>query len=100
MSTEETPFTRLIRGLISYVAISHSRELGIVSEVMPKARIGKLENLRRCTSIFTLGGRDDCARDIAALTRCNVLNMSIFQSKKRSTSALPRLVMERTLCRP
>ena len=36
----------------------------------------------------------------AASMSCSVWNMSMFQSKKRLTSADPRLVVERTVTRP
>ena len=39
-------------------------------------------------------------RAIAALTYCSVWNMSTFQSKNRSISAEPRLVIDRTSLQP
>src|ERR1035441_4670164 len=54
----------------------------------------------RCASTFAVAGRSRCAFDSAAFTYCNVWNISTFQSKNRSISADPRLVMERTCCSP
>src|SRR5579884_2972250 len=62
--------------------------------------IGKVANVRRCTSIVAVDGSVLCARETAAFTYCSVWNMSTCQSKNRSTSAEPRLVMERTESRP
>src|SRR6266478_2533831 len=45
---------------------------------------------------FAVVGSSLCTRDIAAFTYCSVWNMSTFQSKNRSISAEPRLVIERT----
>ncbi len=54
----------------------------------------------RCASTFAPAGNSRRALDSAAFTYCNVWNISTFQSKNRSISADPRLVMERTCCRP
>src|SRR5260370_19820175 len=62
--------------------------------------MGKLANVKRWASTFALAGSSVCARDSAALTYCNVWNMSTFQSKKRSISAEPRLVMDLTFSSP
>src|ERR1700730_3179228 len=62
--------------------------------------IGKLANVMRCASTFALGGSSVCARESAALTYCNVWNMSTFQSKKRSISAEAWLVMDLTFSIP
>ena len=62
--------------------------------------MGKLAKVSRWLTIFAVGGSDDCTRATAASTSCSVWNMSTFQLKNRSTSAEPRLVMERTCCNP
>ena len=49
---------------------------------------------------FAVGGRLGCTRARAAFTYSRVRNMSFFQSKNRLTSPVPRLVMERTVCKP
>src|SRR5262249_20804796 len=62
--------------------------------------MGKLAKVMRCASTLALEGSSGCTREIAALTYCNVWNISTFQLKNRSISAEPRLVMDRTCCRP
>src|ERR1700730_60479 len=62
--------------------------------------MGKLANVRRWASTFALDGSSACVRDSAALTYCSVWNISTFQSKKRSISAEPRLVMDFTFSSP
>src|SRR5204862_7973347 len=62
--------------------------------------MGKLAKVIRLATTVAVGGISGCTREIAAFTYCNVWNMSTFQSKKRSISAEPRLVMERTCCNP
>src|ERR1700682_3385121 len=62
--------------------------------------MGKLANVWRWASTFALDGSSAWVRDSAALTYCSVWNMSTFQSKKRSISAEPRLVMDLTFSSP
>src|SRR5579885_2589491 len=62
--------------------------------------IGKLANVMRFATTVAVDGNSGCTREMAALTYCSVWNMSTFQSKKRSTSAEPRLVMDCTRCNP
>src|SRR5260370_69052 len=62
--------------------------------------MGKIANVIRWVSTFAVGGNSACMRATTASTRCSVKIMSEFQSKNRSTSAEPRLVMEVTFCRP
>src|SRR5208283_181496 len=50
--------------------------------------------------MLVVGGNVLRIRDRAASTSCNVVTMFTCQSKKRSTSAEPRLVMERTVNKP
>ena len=59
-----------------------------------------MAKVRRCVSTLAVGGNSDCKRATTASTRCRVRTMSLFQSKKRSTSAEPRLVMDWTFCKP
>ncbi len=51
-------------------------------------------------SIIAVLGKTDWVRAKAESTRCRVWNMSTFQSKNKSISADPRLVMDRTCCSP
>ncbi len=62
--------------------------------------MGKLAKFSRWVWIVAVGG--NCARtcDSAASTSCSVVTMSTCQSKNRSISADPRLVIERTCCKP
>src|SRR5438045_9748271 len=62
--------------------------------------MGKLAIVMGFAMTFAVGGISRCTREMAAFTYCSVWNMSTFQSKKRSISAEPRLVMERTCSRP
>ena len=62
--------------------------------------IGKVAKVRRLVVIFAVGGSSDWIFESAASVNCSVRNMSTFQSKKRLTSAEPRLVVLRTVCRP
>src|SRR3984893_4982985 len=62
--------------------------------------IGKLAKVSRFAITVAVGGSSGCTREIAAFTYCNVWNISTFQSKNRSISAEPRLVIERTSSRP
>src|SRR5438132_11338129 len=62
--------------------------------------MGKLAKVIRLATTVAVGGISGCTREMAAFTYCNVWNISTFQSKKRSISAEPRLVMERTCCIP
>ena len=62
--------------------------------------IGNAANVRRLAVIFAVAGNSDCTRASAALTRASVWNMSTFQAKNKSTSAVPRLVIDCTFSRP
>src|SRR3954453_8099532 len=62
--------------------------------------MGKLAKVMRFATMVAVGGSSAWTRDMAALTYCNVWNMSSFQLKKRLISAEPRLVVERTLSSP
>ncbi len=62
--------------------------------------IGKLANVIRFATTLAVGGSSGCTRESAAFTYCSVWNISTFQSKNRSISAEPRLVIERTSCNP
>src|SRR5438270_1831305 len=62
--------------------------------------MGKVANVSRWLSIFAVAGSSACTRANAESTSCSVWNISTFQSKNKSTSAEPRLVIERTCCRP
>ena len=62
--------------------------------------MGKLAKVMRLATTVAVGGSSGWTREIAALTYCRVWNMSTFQSKKRSISAEPRLVIDRTSCNP
>src|SRR6266568_1224275 len=62
--------------------------------------IGNVANVNRLLVICTVDGSVACTRDSAAFTDCSVWNILLFQSKKRFTSAEPRLVVERTLWSP
>src|SRR5271167_2975105 len=58
--------------------------------------MGKLANVRRCVLMLAVGGKVLRALASAASTSCKVVTISTFQSKNRSISAEPRLVMDRT----
>src|SRR6266481_4517861 len=62
--------------------------------------IGNTAKVNRCVSNLAVGGSDDCVRATTASTRCSVKIMSEPQSKNKSTSAEPRLVIDRTLVNP
>src|SRR5712691_1861076 len=62
--------------------------------------IGKLANVIRRVSIVAVDGSSGCTREIAEFTYCSVWNMSTYQLKKRSISADPRLVVDRTSSSP
>ena len=62
--------------------------------------IGKLAKSSRCVWICAVAGSARCTRDTAASTSWSVSSMSTLQLKKRSISADPRLVTERTSSRP
>src|ERR1051326_8619465 len=62
--------------------------------------IGKAANVRRWVWILAVEGSSLWMREIAAFTYCSVWNISTSQWKYRSTSAEPRLVVERTVSRP
>jgi CTP-dependent riboflavin kinase len=71
-----------------------------VSEVRLYPRIGKVANVRRLVVIRAVEGSVCCTLLIALSTSCRVRNISTDQSKKRLTSAEPRLVVERTVVNP
>src|SRR5580698_437162 len=98
--TELTPGRRFSGGFRSYVASSHSLVCDTVSEVRLYPRIGNVAKVSRLTVMRVVVGKDCCTRETAELTYCSVWNMSTFQSKKRLTSADPRLVIERTVSSP
>ena len=54
--------------------------------------IGNAAKVRRFTVILAVAGSVACARAMAALTSSRVRCISTFQEKKRSISAVPRLV--------
>ena len=62
--------------------------------------IGNAANVSRFAVIFAVDGSSGCTRASAALTRSSVWNMSTFQEKNRSTSTVPRLVIDCTRSRP
>ena len=62
--------------------------------------MGKAAKVKRCASILAVAGSSGCTREMAAFTYCRVWNVSTSQRKNRSTSAEPRLVMERTCSSP
>src|SRR5437016_246308 len=62
--------------------------------------MGKDAKVSRWLSILVPIGSSVCILESAASTSCSVWNMSTCQLKNRSTSAVPRLVMERTTSRP
>ena len=62
--------------------------------------MGKAAKVNRFVRISAVDGSDDRMRPTAASTYCRVWNMSTFQLKNRSTSAEPRLVIDRTDSRP
>ena len=80
----------------------HLPELGLrhVADVRLYPKMGKLANVMRFAAILAVEGKSGCTREIAAFTYCSVWNMSTFQSKNKSISADPRLVMERTSAIP
>src|SRR5215469_4389295 len=62
--------------------------------------MGNDAKVSRWLSTFAVGGSSVATLESAASTSCSVLNMSTCQLKNKSTSADPRLVMERTFSRP
>ena len=62
--------------------------------------IGKLAKVIRFATTLAVEGNSGCTRESAAFTAHGVWNISTFQLKNRLTSADPRLVMERTSCKP
>ncbi len=62
--------------------------------------IGNTAKVKRCVSNLAVGGSEDCTRATTASTRCSVKIMSEPQARNRSTSAEPRLVIDRTLVNP
>jgi len=62
--------------------------------------MGKAAKVRRLAEILTVGGRVGWTWASAAFTSSRDRNMSTSQVKKRSISALPRLVMDQRRSRP
>ena len=62
--------------------------------------MGKLAKVSRCVWMTAVAGRSVRMCDSAASTSCSVVTMSACQSKNRSISAEPRLVIDRTCCSP
>src|SRR5271157_6096418 len=62
--------------------------------------IGKAAKVRRLATILAVGGKVDWTRANAALTSSRVRYISTFQEKKRSISAVPRLVTDHTYSSP
>src|SRR5215467_15781705 len=62
--------------------------------------IGKDENVIRLVEILAVAGSVDWTLAIAAFTSSSVRYMSTFQEKKRSISAVPRLVTLQRWSRP
>ena len=62
--------------------------------------MGKVAKVRRLVVIFADAGSSACTLASAASVSCRVRNMSTPQSKKRLTSADPRLVVLRTVTSP
>ncbi len=62
--------------------------------------MGKLAKVSRWVWMVAVGGNCPRTDDRAASTSCSVVTMSTCQSKNRSISAEPRLVMERTCFSP
>ena len=55
---------------------------------------GKAANVSRLVVILAVEGSVDCTRAMAAFTSSSVRHISAFHEKNRSTSAVPRLVMD------
>ena len=62
--------------------------------------MGNVAKVSRLVVMCTVDGRFCCTVASAASTSCSVVTMFTFQSKKRLTSAVPRLVVERTVSSP
>src|SRR6185437_9939409 len=62
--------------------------------------MGNVANVKRFVMMVAVEGSDCLALLSAASTSCSVRYISTFQSKKRLTSAEPRLVVDRTVSRP
>src|ERR1035441_4064605 len=62
--------------------------------------IGKLAKVRRCVLMLADGGSVLRVLDSAASTSWSVVTMLTFQSKNKSISAEPRLVIDRTCLSP
>src|SRR3984885_6622539 len=62
--------------------------------------MGNVAKVRRLVVMCAVGGNDCDALASAASVNCRVRNISTFQSKKRLTSADPRLVLLRTVTKP
>ena len=62
--------------------------------------MGKVAKVRRLVVMRAVAGKDCEILASAASVNCSVRNISTFQSKKRLTSAEPRLVLLRTVSKP
>src|SRR5215472_10478333 len=62
--------------------------------------MGKLANVSRWVWMTAVAGNEVRTLERAASTSCSVVTISICQSKNRSISADPRLVIERTCFSP
>ena len=62
--------------------------------------MGKVAKVSRLVVMTAVAGSVWRTLDSAASASCRVWNISTFQSKKRLTSAEPRLVVLRTVSRP
>ena len=62
--------------------------------------MGKVAKVSRLVVMRAAGGKLCAALASAASTSCRDCTMSTFQSKKRLTSAEPRLVVDRTVSNP
>ena len=62
--------------------------------------MGNVANVSRLVVMTAVAGSVCRTFESAVSASCSVWNISTFQSKKRLTSADPRLVVERTVRRP
>src|SRR5580658_273912 len=62
--------------------------------------MGKVAKVSRLVVMWAVDGNDCDTLARAASVNCRVRNISTFQSKKRLTSADPRLVLLRTVTNP
>src|SRR5689334_1350350 len=64
----DTPFNRLSRGLMLYVASSHNRVCGTLDEVTLYPMMGNAANVKRFVVICAVGGSVGWMRATAAFT--------------------------------